>query len=168
MLHEEETPKRRTQLKRMYDRTYWLWIIFITFDLIVQCLRTADASPKWLNFISKLLSCHFVSKRPLTSFSDGTETVGTLVLVLEIILRFIADWRNFHKSRRNWVDLCLAVITGVMQIPQIHNSGQPYAWLTFFQIIRIYRVVLAVPFTRDLLVSTPSIPSILFIRLTLV
>ncbi|KAH0551448.1 hypothetical protein GP486_007337 [Trichoglossum hirsutum] len=39
-----------------------------------------------------------------------------------------------------------------MQIPPIHNSGAPYAWLTVFQIMRIYRVVLAVSLTRELIV----------------
>ncbi|MCJ1394714.1 calcium channel protein [Xylographa bjoerkii] len=132
-LHEEETPKRRTALKRAYDKTKWLWIIIIAYDLVVQCLRTADATPAWLNFI------------------NGTETVVTLVLLLEILLRFFADPRHFHTSERNWVDLSIAIITGIMQLPPVHSSGQAYAWLTFFQIIRIYRVVLAVPFTRDLL-----------------
>ena len=50
------------------------------------------------------------------------------------------------------MDLAIAVITATIQIPQIHNSGTPYKWLTFFQIVRIYRVVLAVPITRDLIV----------------
>jgi hypothetical protein len=64
----------------------------------------------------------------------------------------MADWRGFHKSKRNLVDLALAIITTVIQIPVIKHSGQPYAWLTFFQIIRIYRVVLAVEITRTLIV----------------
>lgn len=77
----------------------------------------------------------------------------TSILLIEILLRFVADWRNFYKSKRNWVDLSLAVITAVIQLPPIHSSGQIYAWLTVFQIMRIYRVVLAVSVTRDLLVS---------------
>ena len=76
----------------------------------------------------------------------------TIALDLEIILRVMADWRRFHKSKRNLVDLALAIITTVIQIPVIKYSGQPYAWLTFFQIIRIYRVVLAVEITRTLIV----------------
>lgn len=68
----------------------------------------------------------------------------------------MADWRRFHKSKRNLVDLALAVITTVIQIPVIKHSGQPYAWLTFFQIIRIYRVVLAVEMTRTLIVRYSS------------
>lgn len=68
----------------------------------------------------------------------------------------MADWRRFHKSKRNLVDLALAIITTVIQIPIIKHSGQPYAWLTFFQIIRIYRVVLAVEITRTLIVCISS------------
>lgn len=80
----------------------------------------------------------------------------TVILALEIIARFAVDWRSFHRSKRNWVDLAIAVITAIIQIPPIRHSGQPYAWLTFFQILRFYRVVLAVPITRDLIVSIHS------------
>ena len=76
-----------------------------------------------------------------------------MILLLEILLRFTADWRNFFKSRCNWVDLAIAIITAIIQIPPIRYSGQPYAWLTFFQILRTYRVVMAVPLTRHLIVS---------------
>ena len=85
---------------------------------------------------------------------DDTETVVTLLLVIEIFLRFITDWRNFHKNRRNWVDLGLAIITAVIQLPSIHQTRRAYPWLTFFQIVRVYRVVLAIPLTRDLIVRS--------------
>ena len=129
---EEEIPKRG-HFKRAYDRIYWLWIVVILFNLCVMCLRSSDMSENRRLFI------------------DDTETIVACVLVFEIFLRFIADWRNFHKSQRNWIDLGLAIITAVIQIPHIHNSGEAYNWLTFFQIIRIYRVVLAVSLTRDLI-----------------
>ena len=129
---EEEIPKI-SRLKRVFDRTSWLWIVIILLDLSVMCLRTSDMDE---------------SRR---SFIDDTETIVTFVLVFEIALRFIADWRKFHKSRRNWIDLGLAIVTAVIQIPHIHNSGEAYNWLTFFQIIRIYRVVLAVSLTRELI-----------------
>ena len=131
---EEETPiSRPSPLKRLYDKTHWLWIAVILFDLLVMCLRSSSMSQRRERFI------------------NDTETIVTTVLVGEIILRFLSDWRNFHKERCNWVDLGLAVITAVIQIPPIHTSGQTYEWLTFFQIIRIYRVVLAISITRDLI-----------------
>ena len=135
---DSEPISRVGPLKRYYDKTYWLWIIVIVFDLIVQALRSANMGPSRENFINKC------------------ETVVTMVLVFEICLRFVCDWRNFYTSPRNWVDLVLAVVTAIMQLPPIHHSKQPYAWLTFFQIVRIYRVVLAVSLTRQLIVRLPS------------
>ena len=84
--------------------------------------------------------------------TDHTETIVTLTLVIEIILRFAVDWRHFFIHRQNWLDLAIAAVTAIIQIPPIHSSGTPYKWFTFFQIVRIYRVVLAVPITRDLIV----------------
>lgn len=130
---EEEVAPRRSRLKRAYDMTNWLWILIIVFDLFVMCLRSASMSRSRENFI------------------NDTETVVTIVLAAEIVLRFLTDWRNFHKSRRNWIDLGLAIITAIIQIPQIHNSQQTYEWLTFFQIVRIYRVILTVSLTRELI-----------------
>lgn len=129
----EEDARKETHLKRVYDKTSWLWTTIIVFDLAVMCLRSAGMSSSRAAFI------------------DNTERVVTIALILEIVLRFIADWRNFHRSHRNWVDLGLAIITAVIQIPVIHQSGQTYEWFTFFQIVRIYRVVLAVSLTRELI-----------------
>ena len=130
-----EPPKKKTAMKRAFDRTYWFWIALIIISLVVQCVRTADSSQTTLNGIA------------------DTEIVITIFLLIEMFLRFATDYRNFHRSPRNWVDLGLAIITTIIMIPQIRNSGQPYAWLTFFQIVRIYRVVLAVPITRDLIMT---------------
>ena len=135
ILEEEELPVKVSLLKRTCDKTYWLWIMFILVDLVAMCLRSSTMSPGREAFI------------------DWTERVVTLILDIEIVLRFLSDWRNFHRGRHNWVDLALAVITSVIQIPHIHESGTPYAWLTFFQIIRIYRVVLGVPMTRELILK---------------
>ncbi|KAI9722779.1 MAG: calcium channel protein [Chrysothrix sp. TS-e1954] len=120
-------------LKYWFSHTYWFWIAVIGYGLICQTLRSANMGSNRRHFI------------------DVSETVVTLVLLVEIILRFAADWRHFFLRPRNLVDLGLVVITTIIQLPPIHSSGQPYAWLTIFQILRIYRVVLAVPWTRDLI-----------------
>jgi voltage-dependent calcium channel len=75
----------------------------------------------------------------------------TILLLIEILIRFVVDWRHFFRSKRNIADLLIAVITSIIQLPPIHDSKEPYAWLTIFQIMRIYRIVFAVPITRDLL-----------------
>jgi len=89
----------------------------------------------------------------LNTVEDTVELGVTLVLVLEILFRFMADWRNFHRKTRNLVDLALALITCAIQIPFVHRSGRIYDWLTLFQILRVYRVVWAIPITRNLLVG---------------
>ncbi|OCK85943.1 hypothetical protein K432DRAFT_421393 [Lepidopterella palustris CBS 459.81] len=127
--------RRVSNLKRLYEKISWFWILVIVYGLVCQSLRSATMSESRRTFI------------------DFSETGVTLVLLLEIIIRFLVDWRNFFNSRHNITDLGLAIITTVMQIPTVKSShdGRPYAWLTIFQILRIYRVVLAVPITRDLI-----------------
>ncbi|KAK4959458.1 calcium channel protein [Elasticomyces elasticus] len=129
-----DRPKRKSRgLKMVYERCHWLWIVVIVYGLVVQCMRTAYIGPGMERFI------------------NISELAVMFVLLGEIVFRFAADWREFPYHRRNWVDLVLAVVTMVIQIPSIRTSGQPYAWLTVFQIVRIYRVVLAVKLTRDLI-----------------
>lgn len=130
---EEPSSPRKASAKTLYERSFWFWIAVVTYGLICQCLRSADMSPRRGRFI------------------DASETVVTLLLFVEIVIRFSVDWRKFFRHRHNYLDLGLAVMTVIMQIPPIHRSGQAYAWLTIFQVLRIYRVVLAIPWTRDLI-----------------
>jgi hypothetical protein len=135
----EGLPKQRVSpLKRLYDRTAWVWKVVIAYGMLCQAFRSSNMSSFRRGFI------------------DVSETIVTLILLVEIIIRFVVDWRHFFLSKRNIVDLIIAIVTTVIQIPPIKHAhdGQAYAWLTIFQIIRIYRVVLAVPMTRDLIVSS--------------
>lgn len=133
---DKEKPKQKVSaMKLWYDKTAKIWIAVIIYGLVVQCLRSDNMS---------------VSR---SAFIGASELGVTIVLLFEIILRFVVDWRNFFRSTRNCADLALAVVTTVIQIPAIKNSGQPYAWLSIFQILRIYRVVLAVDLTRDLIMT---------------
>ncbi|KAF2691188.1 calcium channel-like protein subunit Cch1 [Lentithecium fluviatile CBS 122367] len=132
---KENLPEQRVStLKRLYDKTFTLWILIISYGLICQALRSASMSESRTRFI------------------DLSETGVTFLLLAEIVIRFATDWRHFFYSKRNITDLFIAVVTTVIQIPAVKDShnGRAYAWLTIFQIIRIYRVVLAVPMTRDL------------------
>ncbi|KAL4947459.1 Ion transport protein-domain-containing protein [Aspergillus filifer] len=130
---EDESSRKPSTLKRLYDSTYWFWIAVIVVDLIVQALRSSTMSEDRVRLI------------------DTCETIVTIVFLGEIILRFISDWRKFHRSWRNWFDLNLVIITCIIQIPAIKNSGRAYSVLTLFQILRVYRVVLAFSVTRNLI-----------------
>lgn len=130
---KSDAPSKTTTLRRLYDKTYWLWIVVIAYGLLCQAFRSASMS-------------QFRAK-----FTSNSEVVVTFVLLVEIGIRFAADWRGFFRGKKNSFDLALAVITTVILLPPIRNSGQPYAWLTVFQILRIYRVIIAVPITRSLI-----------------
>ncbi|KAH8425977.1 calcium channel protein CCH1 [Aspergillus melleus] len=130
---EEQSSPKMSQFRRLYNKTDWFWVTVILFGLIVQALRSASMSDDREKFI------------------DITETVVTFTLLVEIILRFASDWRKFHQHRRNWADLLLVVITCIIQIPVIKHSGRAYSVLTLFQILRVYRVVLAFSVTRNLI-----------------
>ncbi|OJJ35434.1 hypothetical protein ASPWEDRAFT_40623 [Aspergillus wentii DTO 134E9] len=130
---EDVSPDKMSPLKRLYDKTEWFWVCVIIFDLVIQALTSASMGD---------------SRKKLIL---DTEIVVTFVLLFEITLRFVSDWRRFHKKRRNWFDLGLAIVTCIIQIPAIRDSGRPYSVLTLFQIIRVYRVVLAFPVTRNLI-----------------
>ena len=131
---EEKRPLQRiSTIRKWYDKTYWFWITLIIYDLFCQAFRTSNMPESRGRFI------------------DNSEIVVTILLLVEILVRFATDWRGFHRSKQNWFDLSLAVVTAVILIPPIRSSGQPYAWLTLFQILRVYRPVMAVSATRKLI-----------------
>lgn len=125
--------RKVSTLKKFYDKTEWLWVCIIVLDLVVQAMRSSDMSADRAQFV------------------NSTESVVTVILLVEIVLRFASDWRIFYRHRRNWFDLFLVVVTCVMQIPSVRDSGRPYSVLTLFQILRVYRVVLALSVTRKLI-----------------
>lgn len=135
--HETDLEKevRKSKLQRLYERTEVFWILLIAVGLLASCLQSSHMSPEREFIINKI------------------ELGVTIFLFFEICFRFVADWRFFHRNLRNWIDLSLAVVTLIIELPPIRHHALVYAWLTIFQIMRIYRLVLSVPATRNLLVS---------------
>ncbi|KAI0484781.1 Ion transport protein-domain-containing protein [Xylariaceae sp. FL0804] len=133
-LHEDPPAQKRISgLQKIYQRTSLLWVALIAYDLFVQAWRSSNMSPERRDFI------------------NDNSIVVTLLLDVEIVIRIVANWRGFHRSWRNLADLFLAIANTVIILPPIFHSGQTYAWLTLFQVLRVYRVVLAIPITRDLI-----------------
>ena len=134
-VHEAKPRYREPVFKRFYRKSRYVWIAVILFGLVVNCFRHDTMGPF------------------LTTFIPAAELIVTLVLLGEIVLRFAVDWRGFLFSGKNWFDLFLVVITSIIEIPAIKHAwqGQVYAWLSVFQVIRVYRVVLAISITRELI-----------------
>ncbi|KAI1137981.1 Ion transport protein-domain-containing protein [Hypoxylon sp. FL0543] len=133
---QDERLRRVSTLQKIYDKTWWFWVILITYDLACQAWRSADMSDTRADFI------------------NINSIVVTSLLDVEIAIRFAANWRGFHRNTRNLFDLFLALANTIIVLPPIFKNGrgQTYAWLTLFQILRSYRVVLAIPITRKLIV----------------
>jgi len=133
--NESSIGHRHSSLQTVFRKTKWAWIVTILYGLVIQALRTASMSKERERFL------------------DRSEMIVTSILLFEIVLRFTIDTRNFHRSKQNLADLAIASITSIIQLPVIKNSGRIYPWLTFFQIIRVYRIVWAVPLAKDLVVN---------------
>lgn len=68
------------------------------------------------------------------------------------IVAYLPDWRAFLSRPRNNLDLFLAVVSSILQIPAI--ASDPIApWFSIFVLLRWYRFVLAFPRMKPLLVS---------------
>nr|CAG8520308.1 3794_t:CDS:10 [Entrophospora candida] len=123
-------------LNRIMRETKYIWVFFIFIDLFIMAFRrNNDDGAK-------------------TEVIDRAELVFTIIFSVEILLRFFSYFpklRLFFDKWANIVDLTLVIITLVIQIPFIKNSPV-YVYMTVFQIARIYRVVIAVPRLRSLLV----------------
>lgn len=128
----EARSRRPSTLQRAYDKTYVGWIMVIVFGLLCQCFRSSTMS------------------RSREAFINLAEIIVIIILDIEIVLRFASCWRRFHLSWCNLFDLGLAVITTVILIPPIRHS-RAYQLLSVFQILRVYRIVLAIPVTRGLI-----------------
>lgn len=124
--------RKVSSLQRFYNRISGFFVILIAMDILAQAFRSAAHE-------DRLVAIGII------------EVLVTGFLDIEILIRVIADWRNFFRIRRNIVDLCLAITTTVILLPIVYNDTQMYNWLTAFQLLRVYRVVLAVPMTRRLI-----------------
>ncbi|KAL7785128.1 calcium permeable channel [Trichoderma ceciliae] len=130
--HTDERKRKASPAQQLYRRTSIFWLLVVAFALLSEACRSASMSHSRGRFI------------------DAAEIVATILLDIEIIIRIVAYWCRFHRSRQNIFDLALAIITSAILIPPIHNS-RVYAWLTVFQVLRAYRLVLALPVTRKLI-----------------
>ncbi|CAE6438713.1 unnamed protein product [Rhizoctonia solani] len=112
---------------------FWVALVMVSFGL--QASKTTNSSPRYLEKL------------------DQAEFILTIAFDVDIIWRalgYLPHWRDFFMKQNNNLDLVLAIGSSIIQIPAIKQS-EVYPWLTIFQLARFYRVILAVPRMRPLL-----------------
>ncbi|WWC70741.1 uncharacterized protein I206_104692 [Kwoniella pini CBS 10737] len=132
---ENKKRKMHNKVLSLYGRTEIFWVVLVLADMVAQGTKTSGSSDSTLQLLKNL------------------EIAFTLAFDLEILIRIIGhlpDWRSFFLSGRNCFDLFLAVACSIIQIPVIARGGI-YPWLTIFQLLRWYRVILAFPRMKPLL-----------------
>ncbi|EIW52938.1 uncharacterized protein TRAVEDRAFT_155754 [Trametes versicolor FP-101664 SS1] len=127
----------RNRIREVYESIRWCWVFFALASLVLQATRTVDISDMHAEIL------------------DKGELALTLTFDVEIIIRVLAylpDWRKFFYRGQNVLDLLLAIGSSIIQIPAIHRSPL-YPWLTIFQLMRFYRVILEIPRMKPLLLA---------------
>ncbi|KAG0223145.1 calcium channel protein [Mortierella sp. GBA43] len=124
------------RLKRdRIERLELFWVAVVIADLVFQCLPQYKSPPSQLLIYNR------------------AELWFTVAFAVDVIIRFIV-WlpspKKFFQSKKNNVDLFLAVVTLIIQIPPIRNS-RVYVYLSVFQVVRIYRVIIYVERLRFLI-----------------
>ena len=113
------------------------WIILVVVDLLCMAAKNNDMSDTELLLLLNV------------------EMVFSLLFLFEILLRMLnqrKDMHAFFKDKMNSTDFIIAIVTCIIQIPPIRNNTLVYIWFTGFQVLRIYRLVVAVPRLRMLMV----------------
>ncbi|KOS15414.1 cch1-calcium channel (alpha subunit) [Malassezia pachydermatis] len=144
--------RRRRRVVEWYRRTrrytQYIWLALIIVSVAVQGSQASYEFPEqraWRQRIERFLVIPFD---------------------LEIIIRWGFDWLDdgpgtFFRHKRNVLDMVIAIITTIIQIPVVRNSAW-YPWLTFFQLLRFYRVIAAIPRMKSLLLRVVGSMSALF------
>ncbi|KAI3405297.2 CCH1 [Candida oxycetoniae] len=131
-----ESLKQRNRLLRYYYKSEFVFIIAIAASLFIQCFRSHNMSDFRRHLLYRF------------------EVAFTIVFAVEIVLRFVfyfPKYKLFFYSKRNCFDLVLATVSVIIVIQPVKDKlGHAYYWLTVFQLMRFYRVVLATSITRNL------------------
>ncbi|KAF9362788.1 calcium channel protein [Mortierella sp. NVP85] len=119
------------------DRLEFFWVVIVIADLVIQSMPQYRSSPTQVLLYNR------------------AELGFTAAFAVDVGIRFMI-WmptpKEFFKSKKNNVDLFLAITTLIIQIPPIRNS-RVYVYLTVFQVLRVYRPIIYIERLRFLIVS---------------
>ncbi|GMG39596.1 unnamed protein product [Ambrosiozyma monospora] len=77
-------------------------------------------------------------------------TITATILTIDILSRIYKYRFEFLDHILNIADIVLALVNVFILFPFIREQDAVYNWLTFFQIIRVYRIMLIIPYSRHL------------------
>lgn len=126
---------RSSVLQRLYNFASPAFALLALASLVLQASVTTS-TPE--NIVHILFLC---------------EVGITIAFGIEIVWRILATlplWRTFFSTKQNIADLFLAIACGIILIPPIPKTPA-YSWLTAFQLMRFYRVIMFIPGMRRLL-----------------
>jgi len=165
-------PQKQNALQRIYRFFEPLFALLALASLVLQAIRTTT-TPDSMVRLARMSTPPIlpINQSPnMSVFLPVLVELGiTIAFDVEIVWRLGATfprWRRFFARQRNVVDLLLAVVCSVILIPPIQHSPV-YAWLTAFQLMRFYRVILFVPGMRTLLVSSDQQAGVMLVTLYL-
>ncbi|CAO3684026.1 unnamed protein product [Rhizopus microsporus] len=133
---EQEQQQKVSSLTWLVTFMRPFWIFLIAVDLVCMATKHNDMSTAQLDGL------------------DLAETIFSLAFLVEMVLRLLAqrrDLKAFFKDKMNTTDLLIAVVTCIIQLPWIKQHRLIYIWFTGFQVLRIYRVIVAIPRLRNLM-----------------
>lgn len=138
----EEALKKQTKSSPLHLLVKYMnpfWILLVAVDLLCMAVKNNN-----------------MSQEELTALAN-VEMIFSLMFLVEILLRMLDQRKNlkgFFKDKMNLTDFVIAIVTCIIQIPAIRNNTLVYIWFTGFQVLRVYRLVVAVPRLRSLMVRT--------------
>ncbi|KAH3664423.1 hypothetical protein WICMUC_005808 [Wickerhamomyces mucosus] len=156
----KSTEEEEREIKNSHDDRHIYDDFDLSWNFTEGLLTSLYLRSKWIFDATIFASLIFSSR--IDEFSTQSDIkfeyhamcVVNIVLLVEIVWRFILYFPNFHtffKLKRNLVDCFLAFFCAIIVLPYIYQRlGRVYDWLRFFEIVRFYRCVLLVKFVRKL------------------
>ncbi|KAI7905468.1 Ion transport protein-domain-containing protein [Cokeromyces recurvatus] len=133
---QTKASKNRSKLASIVKYMKPFWIILVVIDLFCMASKNINMTEAQIAALNL------------------AETIFTFAFLFEIILRMLSQRKNlkeFFEDKFNFTDFFIALITTIIQIPPNHKNEFVYVWFTGFQVLRIYRLVVAIPRLRKLM-----------------
>ncbi|CED84829.1 high-affinity cell membrane calcium channel [Phaffia rhodozyma] len=135
--NENKRRQKNNPIMKWYNRTSFVWVVGIILTLAAQATKTEVDPTSYDNRMNIVL------------------LVSAIAFDVEILIRIAGhypDLKSFFTNAVNDFDLVLALVSTIIEMPGIQKT-LAHGWLTIFPLARWYRVILAVPRMKPLLIA---------------